>query len=458
MNFQGGPGQSPQQQSLAAPGGPVPVPVPGPSGPQPGGPPPPQFGLSNSAAIRAEIGRFESVHPNIYAIYDLIERVEDLALQSQIREHVISIEGEANRAGPNRTGSGRGHRRCPLSPPASAPAAGVRRGGGLVRCLPAGPGWSSARRAPQQQQRQRREAAGPRGWPKARRGRAAACAGACRELCWGAAGGPSPLGLSPGGCSAGCEGGGVCGGVPPRPAAPVVAARQPAQGRGTLPLRSFPSLPPGSCGRGRRAVGCGGICAETRRAAGAGGWGVGGDAMCRGLRKLKMQKTAVAAHGTGSGKAALEPRRGMDGWTDGGEGRIHGSARGLGGGSQQPSRTVLPLGTLNRQIFAATLCPLEKKPVGPWVPFGLCRESWFGLGARRAFPCRGFYCLCMVLAAGSRLLPLMQAEASLRVAHKMRQVLGSGGPAVVGTGREQVQAGDAHGGDSRARRLLGISS
>ncbi|XP_054847615.1 arf-GAP with GTPase, ANK repeat and PH domain-containing protein 3 isoform X3 [Eublepharis macularius] len=85
MNFQAGPGQSPgqQQQSLAAPG---------PSGPQAGGAPQPQFGLSNSAAIRAEIGRFESVHPNIYAIYDLIERVEDLALQSQIREHVISIE------------------------------------------------------------------------------------------------------------------------------------------------------------------------------------------------------------------------------------------------------------------------------------------------------------------------------------------------------------------------------
>ncbi|XP_053914378.1 arf-GAP with GTPase, ANK repeat and PH domain-containing protein 3 isoform X1 [Cuculus canorus] len=91
MNFAGGAGSSPQPQGLAAPGGPVPVPVPGPAGPQPG-PPPPQFGLSNSAAIRAEIGRFESVHPNIYAIYDLIERVEDLALQSQIREHVISIE------------------------------------------------------------------------------------------------------------------------------------------------------------------------------------------------------------------------------------------------------------------------------------------------------------------------------------------------------------------------------
>lgn len=53
-----------------------------------------QFVLSNSAAIRAEIHRFESVHPNIYAIYDLIERIDDLALQNQIREHVISIEGE----------------------------------------------------------------------------------------------------------------------------------------------------------------------------------------------------------------------------------------------------------------------------------------------------------------------------------------------------------------------------
>ncbi|XP_070800472.1 LOW QUALITY PROTEIN: arf-GAP with GTPase, ANK repeat and PH domain-containing protein 3 [Pituophis catenifer annectens] len=92
MNFSGGPGQSPGQPpppprdtaSLAAPGGP--------GGPGSGGAPPPQFGLSNSAAIRAEIGRFESVHPNIYAIYDLIERVDDLALQNQIREHVISIE------------------------------------------------------------------------------------------------------------------------------------------------------------------------------------------------------------------------------------------------------------------------------------------------------------------------------------------------------------------------------
>ncbi|XP_041698277.1 arf-GAP with GTPase, ANK repeat and PH domain-containing protein 3 [Coregonus clupeaformis] len=51
-----------------------------------------QFVLSNSAAIRAEIHRFESVHPNIYSIYDLIERIDDMALQNQIREHVISIE------------------------------------------------------------------------------------------------------------------------------------------------------------------------------------------------------------------------------------------------------------------------------------------------------------------------------------------------------------------------------
>ncbi|KAM9766900.1 arf-GAP with GTPase, ANK repeat and PH domain-containing protein 1-like [Menidia menidia] len=48
--------------------------------------------LANSAAIRAEIQRFESVHPNIYSIYELLERVEEPQLQSQIREHVIAIE------------------------------------------------------------------------------------------------------------------------------------------------------------------------------------------------------------------------------------------------------------------------------------------------------------------------------------------------------------------------------
>ncbi|XP_037691734.1 arf-GAP with GTPase, ANK repeat and PH domain-containing protein 3 isoform X3 [Choloepus didactylus] len=109
MNFQAAGGQSPQQQqSLAAPGGggggggaggggqfggagPGAGGGGGPSQQLAGGPPQ-QFALSNSAAIRAEIQRFESVHPNIYAIYDLIERIEDLALQNQIREHVISIE------------------------------------------------------------------------------------------------------------------------------------------------------------------------------------------------------------------------------------------------------------------------------------------------------------------------------------------------------------------------------
>ncbi|XP_039716080.1 arf-GAP with GTPase, ANK repeat and PH domain-containing protein 1-like isoform X2 [Pteropus medius] len=51
--------------------------------------------LANSAAIRAEIQRFESVHPNIYSIYELLERVEEPALQNQIREHVIAIEGHS---------------------------------------------------------------------------------------------------------------------------------------------------------------------------------------------------------------------------------------------------------------------------------------------------------------------------------------------------------------------------
>ncbi|XP_073502814.1 arf-GAP with GTPase, ANK repeat and PH domain-containing protein 1 isoform X7 [Phyllobates terribilis] len=48
--------------------------------------------LANSAAIRAEIQRFESVHPNIYSIYELLERLDEPALQNQIREHVIAIE------------------------------------------------------------------------------------------------------------------------------------------------------------------------------------------------------------------------------------------------------------------------------------------------------------------------------------------------------------------------------
>lgn len=48
--------------------------------------------LATSAAIRAEIQRFESVHPNIYSIYELLERVEEPGLQNQIREHVIAIE------------------------------------------------------------------------------------------------------------------------------------------------------------------------------------------------------------------------------------------------------------------------------------------------------------------------------------------------------------------------------
>ncbi|XP_019746712.1 arf-GAP with GTPase, ANK repeat and PH domain-containing protein 1 isoform X3 [Hippocampus comes] len=48
--------------------------------------------LANSAAIRSEIQRFESVHPNIYSIYELLERVDEPLLQNQIREHVIAIE------------------------------------------------------------------------------------------------------------------------------------------------------------------------------------------------------------------------------------------------------------------------------------------------------------------------------------------------------------------------------
>ncbi|XP_023238311.1 centaurin-gamma-1A-like isoform X1 [Centruroides sculpturatus] len=47
---------------------------------------------SNSLAIRQEIQRFESVHPSIYAIYDLLELIPDPLLAQQIREHVVCIE------------------------------------------------------------------------------------------------------------------------------------------------------------------------------------------------------------------------------------------------------------------------------------------------------------------------------------------------------------------------------
>jgi hypothetical protein len=51
-----------------------------------------QYGTSMS--IRHEIQRFESVHPSIYAIYDLIELIPDQLLSQQIREHVVCIEGK----------------------------------------------------------------------------------------------------------------------------------------------------------------------------------------------------------------------------------------------------------------------------------------------------------------------------------------------------------------------------
>lgn len=52
--------------------------------------------INNSAAIRQEIQRFESVHPSIYAIYDLIELIPDPLTAQQIRDHVVCIEGMLN--------------------------------------------------------------------------------------------------------------------------------------------------------------------------------------------------------------------------------------------------------------------------------------------------------------------------------------------------------------------------
>ncbi|CAF0838528.1 unnamed protein product [Adineta ricciae] len=52
-----------------------------------------QLQITNSSFIKSEIERFESVHPSIYSIYELIEEVKDhTQLQTQIRDHVMIIE------------------------------------------------------------------------------------------------------------------------------------------------------------------------------------------------------------------------------------------------------------------------------------------------------------------------------------------------------------------------------
>ncbi|CAF0773886.1 unnamed protein product [Brachionus calyciflorus] len=48
--------------------------------------------ITNGLFIRKEIQRFESVHPNIYSVYDLIDSIQDFNLQQQIREHIVNIE------------------------------------------------------------------------------------------------------------------------------------------------------------------------------------------------------------------------------------------------------------------------------------------------------------------------------------------------------------------------------
>uniref|UniRef100_A0A914WK39 Uncharacterized protein n=1 Tax=Plectus sambesii TaxID=2011161 RepID=A0A914WK39_9BILA len=47
---------------------------------------------SSSDQIKQEIQRFESVHPCIYAVYDLVDLVPDPLLAQQIRDHVVCIE------------------------------------------------------------------------------------------------------------------------------------------------------------------------------------------------------------------------------------------------------------------------------------------------------------------------------------------------------------------------------
>jgi hypothetical protein len=51
-----------------------------------------QLQITNSSFIKSEIERFESFHPSIYSIYELIEEFKDqLNIQTQIRDHAIII-------------------------------------------------------------------------------------------------------------------------------------------------------------------------------------------------------------------------------------------------------------------------------------------------------------------------------------------------------------------------------
>lgn len=48
----------------------------------------------NSNDIKQEIARFESVHPAIYAMYDLIESLADRRQAEMFRRQVASVEGK----------------------------------------------------------------------------------------------------------------------------------------------------------------------------------------------------------------------------------------------------------------------------------------------------------------------------------------------------------------------------
>lgn len=50
-----------------------------------------------SLEIRQEIHRFESVHPSIYALYELTDALPNFTVpvqfQQELRKHIVSIEG-----------------------------------------------------------------------------------------------------------------------------------------------------------------------------------------------------------------------------------------------------------------------------------------------------------------------------------------------------------------------------
>ncbi|KAI5698587.1 hypothetical protein M8J75_009060 [Diaphorina citri] len=70
--------------------------------------------LNHTIQIRHEIMRFQSVHPNIYAIYELLDELPESVAQ-KIRDHVVCIEAELRQQSCQTGLDCTSHQACPVA-------------------------------------------------------------------------------------------------------------------------------------------------------------------------------------------------------------------------------------------------------------------------------------------------------------------------------------------------------